>query len=87
MMTANKFFCNINNKGDYEKACIEVIFLGKCTIPFACRKTRVMFRVLVSHTLIIPSSDPETNKNPSELEAKQVTDLLFHISRMSTQDN
>lgn len=46
-------------------------------IPFACLRMRMMLRDLVSQTLIMPSSAPETKRNPSAAKAKQVTALLF----------
>lgn len=48
------------------------------TIPLACLNTRTLVRVLASQTRTIPSSDPDINKFPLMLYAKQVTVLLLH---------
>nr|GMC50462.1 hypothetical protein Iba_chr01bCG17070 [Ipomoea batatas] len=48
-------------------------------IPFPCLKMRVMLWFLVSQTRIVPSSDPDTNRDPSILKAKHVMPLLFQV--------
>lgn len=55
---------------------LEQLFTADKMIPLECFSMRTILLVLTSHTLIMPSSDPEINKIPWESKAKLQTAFL-----------